>query len=450
MAKIGIALSGGGHRASLFGLGVLLYLVDAGKNRDVNSIASVSGGSLTNGCVAQWKKFRGCNAAEFDEGMRPLVRRLATNGTLWGWRWIWLYLLFTLISGITTFGTWFLTCPILIRLGLFLIGIVISAELFRQRGRLCGCAFAATLFSPSGRPTLLRDTANAEIDYVICATDLHAGEHVYFSGNFVCSYRFGWGEVGDLPLHVAVQASAAFPGGFPARWLRTERDQFSKGVQVDASWMVLSDGGVYDNMGEQWSTGVARRKVNYTPLANDLHEPEELIVVNSSANLPWTDLSNLRIPLVGELLTMLRVILVLHDNTTTARRQWLFERFKRSLSDGQGLRGTIITIEQTPHRVAEDIRRLGRDGAVPAEVAERAEDVLQKTDLGTEEEWRKLAERNSRVSTTFRSLGESVACDLIRHAYVVAMCNLHVILTYPLLAVPTQEQVRERLISNKP
>ena len=33
MSRIAVALSGGGHRAALFGLGVLLYLVDAGKHR---------------------------------------------------------------------------------------------------------------------------------------------------------------------------------------------------------------------------------------------------------------------------------------------------------------------------------------------------------------------------------------------------------------------------------
>jgi hypothetical protein len=251
-------------------------------------------------------------------------------------------------------------------------------------------------------------------------------------------------------LHVAVQASAAFPGGFPVRWLRTARHEFSKGAQQIAPRMALSDGGVYDNLGEQWSTGVARRKVYYKPLADDLQEPEELIVVNSSANLPWTALGRLRIPLIGELLTMLRVILVLHDNTTTARRQWLFERFKRSLSDGRGLRGTFVTIEQTPQRVAEDIRKLGKEGLVPAELAQRAENVLQPGYLGTEDEWKKIAERNSRVPTTLRSLGPSVSADLIHHAYVVAMCNLHVILGYPLLTVPTHDQVCERLISGTP
>ena len=33
---------------------------------------------------------------------------------------------------------------------------------------------------------------DSTIDHVICATDLHAGEHVYFSGGFVCAYRFGF------------------------------------------------------------------------------------------------------------------------------------------------------------------------------------------------------------------------------------------------------------------
>ena len=45
--RIAVALSGGGHRACLFALDALLYLVDAGKAKQLTSIASVSGGSLT-------------------------------------------------------------------------------------------------------------------------------------------------------------------------------------------------------------------------------------------------------------------------------------------------------------------------------------------------------------------------------------------------------------------
>jgi predicted acylesterase/phospholipase RssA len=48
---IGVALSGGGHRATLFGLGSLLALADAGLNERIVSVSSVSGGSIANGIV---------------------------------------------------------------------------------------------------------------------------------------------------------------------------------------------------------------------------------------------------------------------------------------------------------------------------------------------------------------------------------------------------------------
>jgi hypothetical protein len=39
---IAVALSGGGHRAALFGLGALLYLIDAGKGPEIGCVSSVS------------------------------------------------------------------------------------------------------------------------------------------------------------------------------------------------------------------------------------------------------------------------------------------------------------------------------------------------------------------------------------------------------------------------
>jgi hypothetical protein len=77
-------MSGGGHRATLFVLGALIYLVDAKANEGVTSIASVSGGSLTNGLVGQNVHFRETNGSEFRERVasplatlysRPLFQR---------------------------------------------------------------------------------------------------------------------------------------------------------------------------------------------------------------------------------------------------------------------------------------------------------------------------------------------------------------------------------------
>jgi hypothetical protein len=65
MASIAVALAGGGYRAALFGLGVLLYRVDAAKNREIPSISSVSGGSLTNALVGQMRGYHQRTSADF-------------------------------------------------------------------------------------------------------------------------------------------------------------------------------------------------------------------------------------------------------------------------------------------------------------------------------------------------------------------------------------------------
>jgi NTE family protein len=44
--RLALAVSGGGHRATLFTLGALQYLADAGLSGSVTSIASVSGGRV--------------------------------------------------------------------------------------------------------------------------------------------------------------------------------------------------------------------------------------------------------------------------------------------------------------------------------------------------------------------------------------------------------------------
>src|SRR5688500_14862841 len=79
---LGIALSGGGHRATLFTLGSLLYLVDSGANRRVSTIASVSGGSITNGYVAQECDFGTVDVAGFDFVARRLIDTIIRRGVI--------------------------------------------------------------------------------------------------------------------------------------------------------------------------------------------------------------------------------------------------------------------------------------------------------------------------------------------------------------------------------
>ena len=89
---IGVSLSGGGHRATLFGLGVLLYLAHAHDERDqplsrrVAAISSVSGGSITNGFLAQSLDFRCAEAVQVEVAAQTLATQLAEHGVLFARR----------------------------------------------------------------------------------------------------------------------------------------------------------------------------------------------------------------------------------------------------------------------------------------------------------------------------------------------------------------------------
>lgn len=63
MSKLGLALSGGGFRATLYHLGVVRFLRDAGALQNVTDIASVSGGSiLAAHLVLNWERYNGDDA----------------------------------------------------------------------------------------------------------------------------------------------------------------------------------------------------------------------------------------------------------------------------------------------------------------------------------------------------------------------------------------------------
>jgi predicted acylesterase/phospholipase RssA len=74
MPTIGLALSGGGFRATLYHLGVIRYLRDSGALPLVGDIASVSGGSILGAhLVLNWDRYTGSDG-QFAEAAGELVR----------------------------------------------------------------------------------------------------------------------------------------------------------------------------------------------------------------------------------------------------------------------------------------------------------------------------------------------------------------------------------------
>ena len=67
MKRLGLALSGGGFRATLYHLGVVRCLRDAGVLPEVTHITTVSGGSILGAHLAlNWNRYCGSDE-EFDE-----------------------------------------------------------------------------------------------------------------------------------------------------------------------------------------------------------------------------------------------------------------------------------------------------------------------------------------------------------------------------------------------
>jgi predicted acylesterase/phospholipase RssA len=71
--KIGLALSGGGFRATLYHLGLVRFLRDAGILPQVTHITSVSGGSILAAHLAlNWERYNG-SANEFDAAASEIL-----------------------------------------------------------------------------------------------------------------------------------------------------------------------------------------------------------------------------------------------------------------------------------------------------------------------------------------------------------------------------------------
>jgi len=414
----------------------MLYLMDAGKGPEIATVSSVSGGSITNGWMAATGNINDTSADEFDDQASAFATKIALGGTLWA-DWM-TYGLLALIAAIVIgaaaliWATNAVAAWIIVVGAAFLVGLVA-----KQRSRVVRHAFDSAMF----KKRKLADT-HSIVTHVMCAADLQTAETVYFSGDFVYSYRTGVGVPGDLSLSTAVQASACLPGAFNPVSLPINQHRFPKHPGFEK--FLLTDGGAYDNMASEWILRVLRGFDHPRhPLSVD-----EAIVVNSSAPLDVESQGSVHWPVVGEITSLLAAKDVLYDQTTAVRRRYLNSLF---VTDAR-IDGTIVQINRTPYDLPD--RFIPKDDATkddeaapaagePTEDAKaaRARAVVALLDgAGGRTYWKTVAEASAAVGTTLSRLEAERARDLIRHAYTVTMANCHVLLDYPLLPVPTDER----------
>jgi len=215
-----LSLSGGGYRAMVFHIGALWRLNEAGLLGRLKRISSVSGGSITAAYLGLlWTKlqFNGGKAANFQlfvEGMQKMADASVDIGAVIG--------------------------------GIFLPGTISD--------RVAG-AYDDVLFKGAKLADLPDDSGGAAPRFVINATNVQTAALWRFSRPYMGDYRVGLIDAPDVKLATAVAASSAFPPILSPLTLPIKQPvRPTKGADLNhnpayTTQAILSDGGVYDNLG---------------------------------------------------------------------------------------------------------------------------------------------------------------------------------------------------------
>jgi NTE family protein len=291
--RVGLALSGGGYRATLFSLGSLWRLNDAGLLGRLDIVTSVSGGSILSGVLAaHWRELRFAEgrASNFVEAVAEPVQRFCAEGI-------------DVAAGVK--------------------GLL---NPFRSAGDYLAAAYRDRLFGRMRLDELPGPGEGAPV-FLFYATNLQTGRSVRMTPQSVADYRLGEARGLQLPLAFAVAASSAFPPLFSPIVLETrDADWTEPPPAADGRRLVvadrellrilrerieLADGGIYDNMGLQ-------RLVGDTASAPD-------IVLVSDAGAPFEIEQN---PPDDPLRQLGRVRDILIDQTRALRKRHLIEGFE--------------------------------------------------------------------------------------------------------------------------
>ena len=211
---MGLALSGGGFRATLFHLGAVWRLNEMAMLPEIDRISSVSGGSVMSGLMAaQWERltFQDNIAIDFGD---------------------------VIVSPIWDFCSRHIDWPA------FLLGVVSGTWQLER-------AYRKHLTGESELQHLPEYP-----DFIFNAAHIETGRNCTLSKKGLHIWRIGDVEIPNLSLAKAIAASSACPPMFPAVTLKLDAGEFREAKYSDLfhrndlkSHISLTDGGAYDNLG---------------------------------------------------------------------------------------------------------------------------------------------------------------------------------------------------------
>ncbi|WP_314503876.1 patatin-like phospholipase family protein [uncultured Microbacterium sp.] len=451
--SIGLAISGGGLRATLFSLGVVLYLSNSGANKRIRLISSVSGGSITNAILALLGDFSKASPERVKTVIGRAARRIANEGTFFlPGRAFWIglsvsyFVAIAILLALPMFdemstrerwslvqSSWWLPPVIVAAFVLYMLGVFM---LGRKGSQITAySSFLVEVFKDDKAPRKQRNARAKEIrqmrlsslpdhdiQHVFCATELVSGRPFYMSARRLTSPAFGSCEA-NIPLNQAIYASAAFPGVFPPLRLGTRKLGLRGGEEpIRPGTLVLADGGVYNNLGTDWFEDSTR------PLSmiHDFGETvpvSQKIIVNASAPrrikriFGWWPASNLQ--------SLMRIFGVMYENTVTPR----LDALRTAADEGHV---AVVDIAFSTGSMARamcgspDAGTKGRAKALAHRLGESSlSGYLDKIAVGS-----------SGTRTKLSRIGEPATVQLLIHGYMSALVVCHAKLGTPATEIP--------------
>ena len=375
--KIGLALSGGGLRATVFHLGVLSRLAAEDHLNAITHLSTVSGGSLCAGLVYSANHYRWPTPSQMHDVVIPHIAHLITETDLQG-----VYLRRLMRAPWTV---------------------------FRSRAN----EIAALIRVLWGIEASLQDIANADEAtgqpfWHIVTTCYETGKSWYFTKDRMGDYVFGHTMRPDIPLSDALVASAAVPGLIgPLKldtqryeWLRFARGQQASRIEPAFAKVHLWDGGVYDNLGLEPLTNYSGKTDSY-----EYRDGVDFVIVSDASGVPqaqaypanWKRAANL-----------MRIVDVLKDQVRALRARSLIAYIKQRQHAFPP--GRYFQIDNSCIEMLSKARRSD------AEVAKLCAGYFPP----------EKALALARMETTLRRLSPAEFRDLYRHGYEVADVTLHI------------------------
>ncbi len=293
--KIGLALSGGGFRASVFHIGVLTFLAERKQLENITYISTVSGGSLLIGLIYSINNNKWPSNEEFLDIVAPKLKKQLTETSL---------MKDTFFSLIFQPSNW--------------------KYIFKRVNIL-----AYTLKHVWKINFKISDIQKYP-KLAINATTSETGKSWRFSNEKMGDYLSGYVKTPNIPLSDVMAISAAFPAGFGPYTIATNKFNWFNyktwstkeiiAIQPTFKKLHLYDGGVYDNLGVEpmmsKSNSFLRDEINYL-IVSDASKPLDIEPIASIFRI---------------VKRTIRLLDITTDQTRSLRARMLFKEFKKNSS----------------------------------------------------------------------------------------------------------------------